>query len=565
MSKRWFFCLISLGVLSASMASANQDSNWQRPPNLIVIITDDQGYGDIGAHGHPLLKTPHLDGLWESSTRLERFYVAPVCSPTRASLMTGRYNYRTGVVDTYIGRSMMHASEKTLPELLQDAGYRTGIFGKWHLGDNYPLRAMDQGFEESLIHRGGGIGQPSDPPETSYFDPWLQHNGETVRREGFCTDIFADATLAFIEAHQNEPFFAYLATNAPHSPYIAPEEYKQPYLDFGLDDELAAFFGMITNIDHNVGRILKKLEELGIRENTLLIFLTDNGSAVPSNDEAFAGPFRGKKGQVYEGGIRVPCFIHWPGQVEEGKALDTLSAHIDLLPTALAALQIPIPKNLHWDGQNLWPIIQGKARGQGERNVVLQWHRGDVPEAFRGSAVVGTRWKLVNGVELYDLESDPRETSDVANNHPEILSQLRSYYEQWFSEVGETRGYAPPRIFLAAEEEQGTSVLTPQDWRNSEGWPRSNFGHWEVFIPRTGRYVIELEFGIPLSNGEATVAIGGKRITAPIAQDATTHRLDALSLKGPAEDRLSFHITHDSEDRAVRFVRVSWEGTEAKP
>lgn len=560
-----FLTLLSLSILTGCATSTATSRPGERPPNVVIIITDDQGYGDMAAHGHPLLSTPHLDQLHDTSTRLERFYVSPVCSPTRASLLTGRYNYRTGVVDTFVGRSMMHASEKTLAEYLQEAGYRTGIFGKWHLGDNYPLRALDQGFEEALLHQGGGIGQPSDPPETSYFDPILQHNGETVQREGFCTDIFTDATIDFMERHQDEPFFAYLATNAPHSPFVAPEEYKQPYLDAGLDDRLAAFFGMITNIDDNVGKVLATLDDLGIRKNTLFIFLTDNGTAVPSQDEAYAGPFRGRKGTVYEGGIRVPCFLHWPGTTAAGQTVGALSAHIDIVPTVLAALELDAPEHAHWDGVNLWPVLQGEAAGDTDRHVVLQWHRGNAPEAFRGSAVVGQRWKLVEGVELYDLQADPLESTDRAGEHPEIVADLRNFYEAWFSDVGETRGYAPPRIFLAPQEEQGMSLLTPQDWRDSEGWPRSDFGHWEVFVPRSGHYVIELDFGIPVHEGEAIITIGGKRIVTPVAEGATTHRLAPLHLEGPAEDRLSFYVTHNSDDRAVRFVRVWWEGVNGTP
>ena len=226
-------------------------------PNIVLIITDDQGYGDLGSTGNQQIQTPNLDRFAEESTRFNRFYVSPVCAPTRASLMTGRYNYRTGVVDTYVGRAMMESSEITLAELLRDAGYDTGIFGKWHLGDTWPIRPMDQGFAESLVHMGGGIGQPSDPPDNTYFEPTLQHNGETVRPDGYCTDIFADAAIEYIKEQRSKPFFVYLATNAPHGPLQIDEQYVAKYRDMGIENKTARIYGMVENIDENVGKVLE--------------------------------------------------------------------------------------------------------------------------------------------------------------------------------------------------------------------------------------------------------------------------------------------------------------------
>jgi len=544
-------------ALLVSVFAAIVAAHAERPPNLVLVITDDQGYPDLGAHGHPLLKTPHLDQLHAESVRLERFYVSPVCSPTRASLMTGRYNYRTGVVDTYIGRSMMHASENTLAEVLASAGYRTGIFGKWHLGDNYPLWALDQGFQEALVHQGGGIGQPSDPPESDYFDPWLRHNRDLVQREGFCTDIFAAAAIDFIEANREQPFFVYLATNAPHSPYVAPYEYKKPYLDAGLDYELAAFYGMITNIDDNVGKILAKLDELGLREDTLFVFMTDNGSSAPTKDEQFLGGLRGKKGTPYEGGIHVPCFLNWPGTLEP-KPVDALAAHIDLLPTLTAAVGVERPAHLNLDGRNLWPVIAAGEASEPDRALVLQWHRGDEPEPYNNAAVVTRQWKLVKGDELYDLAADPGETDNVAEANADVVARLRDHYEAWFERVGSSRGYAPPRIFLCPEVEPET-LLTPQDWRGSQGWPKSDYGHWEVFVPRAGRYTIELDFLEPVSDATAEIRIAGKRFRAPVEPGATTHTFTGIELEGDTEDRLSFLVEHPGENKAVAFARVTKE------
>jgi arylsulfatase A-like enzyme len=284
----------------------------------------------------------HAEGVCFS-----HFHASPVCSPTRASLMTGRYNFRTGAIDTYLGRSMMRPDEVTLPQLLAANGYRTGIFGKWHLGDNYPMRAMDRGFEEALVHNGGGLAQPSGPPGDGYFDPMLSHNGVWAKHSGYCTDIFTSAAIAFIARHRAEPFFVYLATNAPHMPLQVADEYSAPYLAMGLDEETAKTYAMITNIDDNVGRLFAALDELGLDRNTIVIFLTDNGPAFGGVERYNAG-MRGQKGTVYEGGIRVPCFVRWPGVIPSGKAVDRLAAHIDLLPTILNACRVSPPAMIPW-------------------------------------------------------------------------------------------------------------------------------------------------------------------------------------------------------------------------
>ena len=275
-------------------------------------MTDDQGWAQLGYHGDPVLRTPHLDALAAESVEMTRFYVSPVCAPTRAALLTGRYNYRTGVVDTYIGRAMLEPSEVTIAEMLRDAGCRTGIFGKWHLGDNYPLRSVDQGFEESVVHRGGSIVQPSDPPGGSdYFDPILFHNGVQRRFQSYVTDVVVDEAIRWIGAGDGRPFFVYVPTNAPHSPYLVPDTYREPYAAQGLSDRDARIYGMITNIDDNVGRLVAHLDSQGLTEDTLVIFMTDNG---PTTRLYHAG-LRAQKGSVHENGVRVPFFVRWPARL----------------------------------------------------------------------------------------------------------------------------------------------------------------------------------------------------------------------------------------------------------
>ena len=275
-------------------------------PNIVLIMTDDQGIGDLGITGNPVLETPHLDALARAGTWMKNFYVSPVCSPTRASLMTGRYNYRTRVVDTFKGRSMMDPAEVTIAEVLRAAGYATGIFGKWHLGDAYPMRATDQGFEEALTLRGGGLAQPSDPIENNrrYTNPILFHNNRQVQTEGFCTDVYFEGAWSFIASAQRagRPFFAYIAPNAPHDPvHDVPvalyEKYKAKDLAPVLlgqkadADRVARIFAMVENVDENVGRLVARLKSSGLLANTLVIFMCDNGPATLR----YVGPMRGKK------------------------------------------------------------------------------------------------------------------------------------------------------------------------------------------------------------------------------------------------------------------------------
>ncbi|MBI1388944.1 MAG: sulfatase-like hydrolase/transferase, partial [bacterium] len=404
------------GVLSPLRVSADANQ-----PNVLLVMTDDQGFGDLGVHGNDKVRTPNIDAFARQSVEFTQFYVCPVCAPTRSSLMTGRYNYRTGVVDTWIGRAMMHGDEVTMAEMFGGAGYRTGIFGKWHLGDCAPMRSIDQGFQESLVHYGGGMTQPSDAPGASYFDPVLVHNGEQQQYKGYCTDIFATACRQFMEAKSGKPFFAYLATNAPHVPLQIEERYMKPYLSMGLDETTARVYGMEENIDENFGMLMKTLDDLGISDNTIVIFMTDNG---PQQQRYNAG-MRGRKGMVYEGGIRVPFYIRWPKRFQAGESVATPAAHIDVAPTLLAACGIEKPDAVHFDGRNLLPLIEESSPDWSDRYLFFQWHRGDKPERFRDCAVRGPRYKLVNGKELYDLKDDPAESTDIAAKHPDIVEEMR--------------------------------------------------------------------------------------------------------------------------------------------
>lgn len=521
-----------------------------KPPNVILILTDDQGYGDLGCHGNDRLKTPHLDRLARESVELTQFHSSPVCAPTRASLMTGRYNYRTGAIDTYLGRAMMYPEETTLAERFSAAGYRTGIFGKWHLGDNYPLRSIDQGFQESLVHNGGGIGQPSDPPGNHYFDPVLQHNGKPKKCSGYCTDIFTAAAMQFVEANRGRPFFAYLATNAPHTPAEIDDRYAAPYRSLGLDDLTARIYGMIANLDENVGRLMAKLNALDLERETLVIFMTDNG---PQQKRYNAG-MRGLKGSVYEGGIRVPCLFRWKG-VLRPRVMNRLAAHIDVLPTLLEVCGVSREPEARLDGRSLWPLIKGEDASWPDRTLFFQWHRGDVPELYRGCAARSQRYKLVNGRELYDLMKDPAEQNDISSREPELAARMKKGYEDWFHDVSATRGYDPPRMQLGTPHENPV-ILTRQDWRGPRaGWDPDSLGYWETEVAGPGPYRVRLRFPPAQTAGEAQFQSGDLVLKQAVPAGSDSVTFSDVKLP-PGKARLEPALRFGEKTVGVHYVDV---------
>jgi arylsulfatase A-like enzyme len=538
------------GFLASTAAAAFAKPPAARP-NVVLILTDDQGYGDLGCHGNAHIHTPNIDGLAREGVELTDFHVSPVCSPTRSSLLTGRYNYRTGVVDTYLGRSMMYPDEVTLAEMLSEAGYATGIFGKWHLGDNYPMRSIDQGFRESLVCTGGGLAQPAGPPGNGYFDPVLMRNGTPRKTKGYCSDIFTNEALKFIVRNLSRPFFVYLAYNAPHTPLQVKKSDMAMYRDKGLDMTTAAIYAMVSNIDENVGEMLGWLKKMGLDQNTIVIFMTDNG---PQQARYNAGML-GLKGSVYEGGIRVPCFIRWPGKFEAGRKVGTLAAHIDMVPTLVEACGVKPPRRAKLDGASLLPLLRGEHPNWPDRTLYFQWHRGDQPQEFRNAAAVSQHYKLVEGRELYDRAADPGEQHDIAAAHPEIVAAMRQGYQAWFRDVSATRGYAPPRIHLGSLYETPTT-LTRQDWRGPQAsWEPDGLGYWEVQVEHSGEYMIGFRFRARSTPGEAILRIGGVESKERVFTSATSCGFDLVRLKsGPA--RLEAILALGGKNVGVDYVDV---------
>ncbi len=574
--------LAAVAMVMATTAACTGAPGPEVRPNVILIVTDDQGYGDFGANGNPVIRTLHIDAMAARSAQMTQFYVSPVCAPTRASLMTGRYNYRTRAIDTFIGRAMMEPDEMTLAEILRDAGYRTGIFGKWHLGDNYPMRPIDQGFEEALVHRGGGIGQPSDPRggEGKYTDAILFHNGEAVQTEGFCTDVYFDRALDWIGTRREagEPFFAYIATNAPHGPFDdVPEgllaEYRE--VDLGnehfpqdrghpLPDEAdlerrARIFAMITNVDENVGRLFERLAALGLTDETIVMFLVDNG---PNGNRYVAG-MKGWKSHVHEGGVRSPFFVHWPGRLKAGHSSARIAAHIDVLPTVLEATAVPVPEGLRLDGRSLLPLLTGEPGAWPDREIVIQAHRGNVPLRYHHFMLRSQRYKLVHpsgfgkeafegepAFELYDMEADPLELEDLAAARPKVVARLRATYDAWFDDVSHTRpdNYAPPRIVVGTPHERVT-VLTRQDWRHTKGrpWAPDSNGHWELEVATAGEYDVRLRFPPSEVGGSATLQLNDEIRSTELAAGSEKHVFEAVPLEaGPLRLQATLELGGDT-------------------
>jgi len=539
--------------------------NAAKQPNVVLILTDDQGYSDVGFNGNPIVQTPILDAFAADAVVFDRFYANPVCSPTRAALMTGRYAYRTGVLETQEGLSILPPSEITIAEALKGAGYRSGLFGKWHLGDNAPARPMDQGFDRSLMHVAGMIGAPYSPLDAqSYFNPVLIDDGIERRFEGYCADIFTDAAIDFINAPESEPFFVYLAQNTPHHPLTVADRYAQSYRNAGLSEETARYYGMMSNLDSNFGRLLDALKAKGQLANTIIIFLGDNGtSSLHKQEDLWSSGLRGRKTYVYENGVRVPMFIKVPGAQGAGQRLDTLASVEDLMPTILELCGLePAP---HLDGTSLVPLLEGDALP--ERSYFVQFQRGQPIDRYRNAGVITERWKLVQPVgrggeafsqdaarfELYDLENDQEEQHDLAVEHPEIVAQLMAEYDAWFDDVTSV-ALEPVRTWIGSEV-QNPVVLTRQDWRGG-GLFDGELGHYELDVKSAGTYRITCRWSQLLKEAHPVVLkLNDRVLKNQILYAESECRFESVELPtGPC--RLEAWVEIDGVPSGFRFVTI---------
>ena len=540
MRTRWCVLpLLLLGVVARGASSPER-------PNVILILTDDQGYGDVGVHGNVVLRTPNMDLLAREGVRIKEFYVTPICATTRASLLTGRYNQRTGVVWPFWGGEVLRHREVTIAEALKGAGYRTAILGKWHLGRYGEYSPRTHGFDEFFGFRDGMI--------DDYFDTALEYNGRPARISHYITDALTEAAIRFVQANRSHPFFLYLAYNAPHIPNQVPQKYEQEYVEQGLSSHLAKVYGMITCLDDGIGRILEALKTLNLDEKTVIFFLSDNGPQMETSrqmqqfrssewqrmDAMWKGAarynanLRGEKATVYEGGIRSPFFARWPGHFPAGQTLDMAAAHIDVLPTILELCGLTRREGPPLDGKSLAPFLKsGKGKTLHEKLFFWSdpppWAGGRTPASGDSRmsyprenwAVRSGPWKLVRGTELYHLERDPSEQKNLVTHHPEIVQELQEAFDRWADKVISEQDLVRPPVPVSPEEEtpslltnvfRGGTVIDIA-WAQLHspglqydydklirdkitGWESSNdFLRWDIDVQQQGRYEVILQYG----------------------------------------------------------------------
>ncbi len=572
--------LFTAGILTAAEV---------RKPNVLLILTDDQGYGDLRYNGNSKIDTPVLDRLAKQSTRFEHFMVSPLCSMTRASLLTGRYNLRTGCGSVTRGLEAVRSDEVMIPEVLKQAGYATGMFGKWHIGEYYPSHPRGQGFDEFL-------GMPQGHWD-NYFDPQLEHNGKMIQTKGYISDVLTDAAMKFISDNQDKPFFCYLPFNAPHTPMQVADSYYDKYKGRGIDDnKTAAIYGMIQNIDENLGRLFELLDDLKLADDTIVIFMSDNGAEGPEGSRFNAG-MRGMKGSVHEGGMRVPCFVRWPGKIKADQNIKQLSAHLDMLPTIaeLCGIDLNQVKTKPLDGHSLAPLLLGqKADGPIERQVfsrvIRWWALKGVEEPVLASvdmpypgAVRTQRWRAVNEGEdwqLFDMQADPSQKKNVASEHKQVIGRLSKVYDDWFVDVRKVP-IERPVIDIGHSDWPETKLTVPEArmdeglrWYN--GW---GFAHdwitdwkkagekiwWETKIINGGRYKVSLKYAcdedmigtklqVSASGSSVEGVIRAAHAPKPVqrltrikkkrfVQTFTTQELGEIELKS-GESKVMMELTH---------------------
>ncbi|MEQ9290371.1 MAG: arylsulfatase [Cyclobacteriaceae bacterium] len=471
-------------------------------PNIIIVITDDQGKNDLSCMGNPHIKTPNIDKFYGDAVRLTNYHVSTTCAPSRGSLMTGRHTNRVNVFHTITGRSLLFGDEVILPQIFAQNGYTNGMFGKWHLGDNYPYRPEDRGFHEVVRHGGGGITQGPDYWGNDYFDDTYWHNGETEKYEGYCTDVFFSEALDFIEDNKDNPFFCYISTNAPHAPLNVPQKYFDLYKDnSSLQDRFKRFYGMITNIDDNFKRVEEKLDELKLTDNTILIFTTDNGTA--GGNRVYDAGMKGSKGSVYEGGHRVPMFIRWPnGKLTGGKDIDQLVAHYDLLPTFVDLFGFDFNPVKPLDGKSLKPLLYDENPEWANRILYMDTQRKQNLIKYKTYTVMDDNWRLVNGGELYDINADLGQTKNVIGQNPEVAARMAEGYEKWWQSImseGPNEKYGYIKVGSPQENPSRISAHDMFTGKHGHAWHQYGAasasqatGRWKIEFVEDGEYKVSL-------------------------------------------------------------------------
>lgn len=484
---RWLF---AFGLFFAGLNPALLAAESTRP-NLLIVLVDDAGYGDFGCHGQPFLKTPNIDRLHDESVRFTDFHVAPMCTPTRGQLMTGLDALHNGATSVTAGRAVLRPGITTLPQYLAAGGYRTGLFGKWHLGDSYPHRPIDKGFQTATWVKGWGF---TSAPEftNSLFDGRCYRQDKESKFSGYITDVCFHEAIDWMGQQQQagQPFFCYLPLHAAHAPYQVPDKYKALF----AGKPAPGFFGMLANIDENMGRLEDFLKTSGLRDNTIVVFMTDNGGT--AGVKVYNAGLRAGKTTYWDGGHRVPCFVRWPaGKLRQPADVSTPTQIQDLLPTLLELCSVQRPAGKPLDGSSLVPLLRGTG-GLADRMLVVQY--GQTPAKWEG-CVIWNQWRLIGGKELYDTNTDRAQAHNVADEHSDVVSRMREHYERWWSGVeGQLNDFVP---FSLGAEQENPVLLTSSDWenvyadnsnhiRNGAGGPQG--GVWAVNVERPGEYEISL-------------------------------------------------------------------------
>lgn len=502
-------------------------------PNIVLILADDMGYGDIAAHGNPVIRTPQLDRLHAESVRLTDFHVDPTCSPTRGALMTGRYSHRVKVWHTIAAGNQLRAGELTMADAFRANGYRTAMFGKWHLGSNLPYRPMDRGFDEWLGQGDGGTGTTDDHFLNDRVNDYYIHNGERQRIDGWAPEVFFNSAIDFIHGRNKDdrPFFIYLCTYLPHHPITLPvpswaDDYKQK-----VDAGTAFFFAAIEQIDGLIGRLRNALHEERVEGDTILIFMTDNGGTV--GVKLFNAGMRGHKGTVYDGGHRVPCFVHWPaGGLRLGEDITSLNAHIDVLPTLVDLCGLKLPRDVDFDGRSFHAQLLDAKAVVSDRTVFVEVQRTFQPEKWHGAAGMTSRWRLVNNKELYDIKNDPGQKQNVIADHPDVVASIRRDFESYWAKV--SPGDRDCAEFIVGDDRDPETFLHASDWylpnppwnhASVAGGP-SQAGDWRIRAARSGTYRFE-------------VRRWPREADAELANVPTIHKtVDSWDASGPKPDLL---------------------------
>jgi arylsulfatase A-like enzyme len=497
--------------LLAAFAPARAAESSARRPNVVVILVDDMGYGDVAAHGNPVIRTPQFDRLRDESVRLTNFHVDPTCSPTRGALLTGKYAHHVKVWHTIAAGNHLRASELTMADVFRANGYRTGMFGKWHLGANFPYRPIDRGFDEWLGQGDGGTGTTDDHFLNDRVNDHYLHNGEWTQVGGWAPEVFFNAAIDFARqsTRAQKPFFAYLCTYLPHTPITLPDPTWADEYSKKVPAHAAYFLAAIEKIDGLIGRLRAALAAEGLDRDTILMFMTDNGGTL--GVDVFNAGMRGSKGDVYDGGHRVPCFIRWPaGGLRHGEDIPSLNAHIDVLPTLVDLCGLTLPRPVAFDGRSIRAQLLDAGAEPPERTLFVERQRTFTPEKWSGAVGMTARWRLVDNKELYEITEDPGQRRNVMDDHPEVVAAIRKDFEAYWATV--TPGDRDRAEVIVGDERDPETFLHPSDWHlPSPPWHHATVaagpkavGDWRIRAARSGRYRFEVrrwprEAGAPLA------------------------------------------------------------------